>query len=116
MRWTDATWKARKHDTWIDQPTSMRHPRAAAETLLERECNVQNSSVGAIVVGNQVLFEVEEVTAHRTRLGKDQWLVRWAGYEGDEREFTWEPTKHIPTEFIDDFKERRFAEKPRFNG
>lgn len=37
-------------------------------------------------------YEVEKIIGKRTRGGKTQYLVQWAGYEGQD---TWEPEEHL---------------------
>lgn len=57
-------------------------------------------------------YLIEEIIDHRTRRGKLQYLVRWAGYPLHDA--TWEPEKKLlldnANEAISDYRRKSFVE------
>lgn len=56
------------------------------------------------------LYEVETIVSSRLRKGKREYLIKWKGY--GEEENTYEPSKNVPRELIDEFRMRQ-REKSR---
>ncbi|KAJ3124197.1 Chromobox protein 1 [Nowakowskiella sp. JEL0407] len=59
--------------------------------------------------GDDEVFEVEAIRAHRVRHGEDEYLIKWVGYS--EKENTWEKTENIlDKSLIDEFYEKQNKE------
>ncbi|XP_019636928.1 PREDICTED: chromodomain Y-like protein 2 isoform X1 [Branchiostoma belcheri] len=61
------------------------------------------------MAGGRDVFEVEGILDQRTRRGRPEYLIRWAGF--DEDEDTWEPEKNLVgcEEILEEWKRRWLA-------
>ena len=85
-------WK--KRTEWIDDAEKVRAARDPDETALDNARRQQGDTTGAVIEDGEVLFEVKKVVQLGSRKGKPYVKVQWAGWEGDRREYTWEPASY----------------------
>ena len=91
----------------------MREVVEEEERLLENAETLHGDTVGAIVAAGEVFFEVDKLTAVRRRGAKQQYLVKWKGYEGHEYEYTWEAAKDVHHEYIELFQAEQLRAKKK---
>ncbi len=48
-----------------------------------------------IEVDGEPEYEVEDILDRRVRRNKEEYLVKWLGYDGDEDKMTWEPFENV---------------------
>ena len=93
---------AKKYDEWVDEPHLIRNPRGGTKTAMESAKKAHGSTVGVVVKDGEVFYEVEKIIRVR-KLGPRPILVKWKGYEGHERERTWEPRRNVPQHVLDEY-------------
>ncbi len=82
----------------------MRAARVVAETALDNALRQHGDTTGAVVEDGEVRFEVKKVVKLGARAYAPGLLqVQWAGWEGHEKESTWQRVSDVPQLFIDEF-------------
>jgi hypothetical protein len=61
-----------------------------------------------IEIDGEIEYEVEDILDKRIRRNKEEYLVKWLGYGGDEDKMTWEPFEHVKhlTDLLKKFTQR----------
>jgi len=82
----------------------VRAARVVAETALDNALRQHGDTTGAVVEDGEVRFEVKKVVKLGARAYAPGLLqVQWAGWEGHEKESTWQRVSDVPQLFIDEF-------------
>ncbi len=79
----------------------MRAARVVAETALGNALRQHGDMTGAVVEDGEVRFEVKKVVKLGARAYAPGLLqVQWAGWEGHEKESTWQRASDVPQLFM----------------
>ena len=92
-------WK--KHNEWVGDAARVRPSIGAVNLELEDFQRAFGTTEGALVDGDELLFEVEFVCGKRVAHGITEYRVQWVGdYEKKDKR-SWEPPENIHAEYIE---------------